>query len=97
MAVRKMAKPAATARKEAVEPAPLRLSGFRVRQRREELAWKQSDLSHRLGVHASYVSEIERDRIDVAGSKVAAIARILAVSSDWLLNLSDDPRPHGRK
>lgn len=68
----------------------------RVKKRREELGWTQPDLAYRIGVHPSHLSVIERGKADVAASLVAAIALVLAVSADWILGLSDDPKPHGR-
>jgi len=83
--------------RKAPQPAPLGLDGARVRTARERAGMTQMDLAYAIGADGGNVSAIETGRRDAQSTKVAALARALNVSADWLLGLTDDPQPHGRK
>ena len=75
----------------------LGINGARVRQARERLGMTQTQLAYHTGGQASNISAIENGLMDVQSVKLAALALVLAVSADWLMTLTDDPTPHGRK
>jgi transcriptional regulator with XRE-family HTH domain len=83
--------------KVAPEVLTLGFRGDRLKEQRELAKLTQMDVAVAIGSAPSYVSFLERGGADVAGSRVAAMARILPCSADYLLNLTDDPKPHGRK
>lgn len=75
----------------------------RLKERREALGLSQMDLGWSVGSSATGISRLERDPAgkDVTANPtadtLARLALVLHVSADYLLNLSDDPVPHGRK
>ena len=74
--------------------------GKRIRVLRQDVGYNQQDLAEQLTRHgvsigASYISELERtDRIP-SGQVLAALARALGTTADYLLMLTDDPVPPG--
>lgn len=58
--------------------------GPKIKDRRRELGITQSKLAERLGISASYLNLIERNKRNVAKRLLADLARELAVGSDWL-------------
>ena len=69
------------------------LRGNRVRQRRTEMHLSQADLGERIGTDQNRISRYERGESDATGETLAALAKILETSVDWLLGLTDDPTP----
>ncbi len=73
--------------------------GKRARALREDLGLRQEDLiremERRAGVKVgqTYISELERTEKYPNGDVVAAIARVLGTSADYLLLITDDPEP----
>ncbi len=69
--------------------------GARVRQRRKELGWSQTDLAAKLQVEGLpeisqvTISKFEHGIRKVYDYEVQALARVLDVSADWLLNSGD--------
>lgn len=72
-------------------------TGKRLRILRDDMGWNQSQLAAATdgAVSQSTVSKIERDAIDAGGSAVAALARALNTTADFLLMLTDDPTVPG--
>jgi|GEM_PF-1754761 len=70
--------------------------GERVAFLRRRRGWTQADLADKLGVRGNTISRIEKSTHgkggfeDVKGKTVAALARHLRVSADYLLGLSED-------
>jgi transcriptional regulator with XRE-family HTH domain len=70
--------------------------GERVAFLRRRRGWTQADLAAKLGVRGNTISRIEKSTHgkggfeDVKGKTVAALARHLRVSADYLLGLSED-------
>jgi len=60
-------------------------------RRRQNLS--QADLAMKAAVTVTTISAIESRGVDVRGSTLAALARALGVSTDYLLGLWDDPEP----
>jgi transcriptional regulator with XRE-family HTH domain len=75
------------------------VDGQRVRLAREARRWTQTDLAYHAGTTQAKVSKIENSapRGRVMASTLGQIARALGVSADYLLGLSDDPDPKGKK
>jgi HTH-type transcriptional regulator, cell division transcriptional repressor len=78
---------------------PLNLIGERVRQARYSTQPKltQTNLASKLqleelDIDQSQVSKIENGTRPVSDFEVALIARVLNVSSSWLLNETDNPQ-----
>jgi class 3 adenylate cyclase len=59
--------------------------GNRIRERREKLGLKQADLANALQVSAQAVSKWERGENAPDISTVVPLAKLLSVSTDWLL------------
>ena len=58
---------------------------------------KQEDLGRLLGVGKSQVSELERGTASTTLEKLSIICEHYNVSADYLLGLTDEPRPYKRK
>jgi len=63
----------------------------RLQQRREELGLSKSELARQIGTRHVTIVEFEKGRKFPAVDTLVALARVLDVSTDWLLGLSDDP------
>lgn len=63
----------------------------RLRQRRLALRLSQEQLAELTGVNQPQVSRWEVGENDITGQTLAALARALGTTSDWLLGLSDTP------
>lgn len=71
--------------------------GQRLRAARKARGEKQEDLGLVLGVKKSQISEMERGSTSTTLEKLSIICRHYNVSADYLLGLTDDPKPHKRK
>lgn len=60
--------------------------GRNVRRLREENGWSQEDYADRVGIHRTYVSDIERGRRNPTVSVVEKLAKPLGVASGRLLD-----------
>lgn len=61
--------------------------GREIRRRREGLGWTLEDLSHRSGLSARYISNVENDMRDPSLSTIAAVAKALGAEPGELLGL----------
>ncbi len=69
-------------------------TSYRIRTAREEKDWKQKDLAGRLHISPSQVSRWERgETTNISSSMLAAMAKELEVSSDYLLCLTPITTP----
>lgn len=71
--------------------------GQRLRAARKARGEKQEDLGLVLGVKKSQISEMERGSTSTTLEKLSIICRHYNVSADYLLGLTDEPKPHKRK
>lgn len=56
--------------------------------------WSTAELAEAIGTNYQFVYRLRRgDWADIGGSNLAALARALKTSADYLLGLTDDPRP----
>jgi transcriptional regulator with XRE-family HTH domain len=53
----------------------------------------QVDLAERLGIAQSAISDYERDRLRLHSELIIQLSRILEVSADDLLGITDEPLP----
>jgi transcriptional regulator with XRE-family HTH domain len=65
---------------------------------RQEYDWSQSDLAERVSaigvsVNGSTISKIETSQRDPSAEMLAALAKVLGTTTDYLLMLSEDPLP----
>lgn len=67
--------------------------GKRVKQARERAGMTQSELGAVFDKTGSLVTKIETGHSGLRWPALAKVARVLRVSSDWLIGLTDDPTP----
>jgi transcriptional regulator with XRE-family HTH domain len=65
----------------------------RIRERRKILGWSQDDLAEKTGCLQTQISRYENGDALPMSDALEALARALEVSADWLLGLTDIPRP----
>ena len=65
----------------------------RLKEVRRAMGMTQEQLEAISGVSQSAISKVERLESNLTGDNLAAVARALEVSTDYLLGLTDDPRP----
>jgi transcriptional regulator with XRE-family HTH domain len=70
---------------------PLRTD--RLKEARERLGYSQVELAERLDIGIRMVHRYEKGLAEPSSGILARIARELEVTSDYLLGLSDTPRP----
>lgn len=63
----------------------------RLRQMRELRGYTQEELSHLLGMGEKEIWRYENGKSTPSADKMADIAKLLKVTTDYLLGLSDDP------
>lgn len=69
------------------------LFGQRIFEQRKKNKKTQQDLADLLGVGKSHISEIEHGHRTTSAEKIALICEYFKVSSDYLLGLTDNPKP----
>jgi transcriptional regulator with XRE-family HTH domain len=72
--------------------------GERLVTLREAKGWTRRELAKRAGLHEKHLDKVEhgaRQRIEA--ETIIKLSRTLGVSSDFLLGLTDDPRPRPRR
>lgn len=73
------------------------LFGQRLRIARKSAGEKQEELGQLLGVGKSQISELERGSASTTLEKLSLICQHYNVSADYLLGLTDEPKPCKRK
>ena len=66
--------------------------GERVRRCRMALGLNQTAFADKVGIPAPTLSSIEHGRQSIYVERAVQLAKTLAVSTDYLLGLTDDPR-----
>src|SRR5205085_11572325 len=64
--------------------------GKRIRAARRRSGISQAELARRIQISAQWMWTIEQGQVEPRASHVAAIARVLGCSGDYLLGLTDD-------
>lgn len=73
------------------------LFGQRVFELRKSHGDTQPTLAALLGVGKSQISEIENGNHTTSAERIAILCEYYHVSADYLLGLTDDPKPYKRK
>jgi transcriptional regulator with XRE-family HTH domain len=75
------------------------LQGFgnRVRRQRMQLGLSQVECAKKAGIPVPVLSRIEHGHQSIYLDRLIALAQALHVSTDYLLGLTDDKRPHSRR
>ena len=71
--------------------------GQRLCTARKTAGQKQEELGAFLGVGKSQISELERGSASTTLEKLSLICEHYHISADYLLGLTDDPKPYRRK
>ncbi|MCI8538522.1 MAG: helix-turn-helix transcriptional regulator [Oscillospiraceae bacterium] len=71
--------------------------GERLCEVRKKHNEKQKELAEILGVRDSQICEIENGNRTTTVERIVLICRHYNISADYLLGLTDDPKPHKRK
>jgi transcriptional regulator with XRE-family HTH domain len=65
--------------------------GERIRKRRQEVGLSQRELARRLGIRHATISDLERGvQKDMSIGLLRGLARMLGVTSDWLIGMYED-------
>lgn len=73
------------------------LFGARLLELRTSYGEKQPDLANVLGVSVTQISELENGKKGTTLERFALICEHYNVSADYLLGLTDEPKPYKRK
>lgn len=74
------------------------LLGIRIKELREQKGLTQEQVQSFAGISQSTLSELERGKISPKTiGAIAALARELETTADYLLGLTDDPTPYPRR
>ncbi len=68
------------------------VTGSRIKERREILKLSQLALAYRINSTPTQIFRYEKGENDPTGKVLAALARALDTSTDYLLGLVDDPK-----
>ncbi len=71
--------------------------GLRLRERREARRLKNSQVATYLNISTAHVSDIENGKSNPSLDLLARLARYYDTSSDYLLGITDDPRPYAQR
>ena len=71
--------------------------GQRLRAARKAAGQKQEELGRALNLGKGQISAIERGHASTSLEKLSLICQHYNISADYLLGLTDDPKPHKRK
>lgn len=65
----------------------------RIRDLREDRDFSQAEIAKVIKTTQQQYSKIETGRADISGEKLKRLAEFYNVSADYILGISDDPRP----
>ena len=68
-----------------------------MRALREDRDLKQKDMAELLNVHQTTYSDYERGNLNIPVAVLAELARFFNTSVDYILDLTDEPKPYPRK
>lgn len=66
---------------------------MRLKELRKERRLKQIEIAELINTTQQHYSKIELDKTDIPSKKLVILAKFYNVSTDYILGLSDDPRP----
>jgi transcriptional regulator with XRE-family HTH domain len=67
------------------------IQATRIRERRQKVGMTQEELADRIGTNQRQISKYENGHNDPTADVLAALARALDTTTDWLLGLTDTP------
>jgi transcriptional regulator with XRE-family HTH domain len=67
--------------------------GQRIVETREGKGWKQKELATVARIPVPTLNRIERGQQSIFAERVVTLAKVLKVSADYLLGLTNDPTP----
>ena len=70
------------------------LRGDRFRELRLKKGYTHEELSELMGVNVRQIARYENSETEPSGEIVAKMAKVFNVSTDYLLDLTDDPSPY---
>ncbi|MBR3998524.1 MAG: helix-turn-helix transcriptional regulator [Clostridia bacterium] len=68
---------------------------YRIRELREDRDLSQKEIAQVIRTTQQQYSKIETGKADISGEKLILLAKFYRVSADYILGLTDDPRPAG--
>ncbi|MBQ7929641.1 MAG: helix-turn-helix transcriptional regulator [Clostridia bacterium] len=68
---------------------------YRIRELREDRNLSQKEIAQVIRTTQQQYSKIETGKADISGEKLILLAKFYRVSADYILGLTDDPRPAG--
>ena len=66
---------------------------YRIRDLREDRDLSQAEVAKALKTTQQQYSKIELGKADLSGEKLILLAKFYRVSVDYILGISDDPKP----
>ncbi len=69
----------------------------RIHDLRKDYGFSQKDMANQLNIGQSTYSDYELGKLNIPISILIALAKLYGTSIDYLLELTDDPRPYERK
>lgn len=66
---------------------------YRIRDLREDRDLSQADIAKVIKTTQQQYSKIETGKADISGEKLILLAKFYQISTDYILGLTDDPRP----
>lgn len=71
--------------------------GERIEALREERGWSRREVARRSGLHEQHLLKIEQGlRKRIESETIISLAQCFGVSTDYLLGLTENPRPRRR-
>lgn len=66
---------------------------YRIRELREDRDLKQADIAKIIHATQQQYSKIESGKADISGTRLALLAEYYNLSADYILGLTDEPKP----
>jgi transcriptional regulator with XRE-family HTH domain len=70
------------------------IDGKRLRQLREASGYTREQFAEKIDLGTTQLTRYERGESDATGNVLARIAKVLGVSADYLLGITDEPLPN---
>ena len=67
----------------------------KIREKRLERGWSQSELAVKMGMHRSSILRIERGEVDLTQSRISQFARVLGTTPSYLMGWNVEPENAG--
>jgi transcriptional regulator with XRE-family HTH domain len=70
------------------------IDGHRLRQLREEQGYSRREVAEKIGMTETQIVRYENGSSDATGDALTQLAKVFNVSVDFLLGLTDNPKPN---